>query len=293
MEWPTDWSLLGTLVATGLLYWRGSRRPSLRALPPGQRRRRAERLWQPLTFYAALATILVALASLDRLSEQLFSVHMVQHMLLMLVAAPLLVLAAPWTALWRPFPLAFRRAVAGTVTRSRVCAPLRGLAHWIALPIPAWLLFNVDIGVWHVPAAYDLTVRNPTVHYLEHLSFIGFGILFWAQLIDSPPFRARLDYFGRSLYAAAGAAATWILAVVLAIAPTPLYSAYAELAHRPGGLSALTDQQLAAGAMWGPGSIPYGILVFWALYRWLGPEDAPARRRRRGSRRVPAGQSSV
>ena len=136
MEWPTDWWLLGTLVATALLYQRGNKRPSLRAVPSRRRRRRPEELWQPLAFYAALATILVALASLDRLSEELFSVHMVQHMLLMLVAAPLLVLAAPWTALWRPFPLAFRRTVAGTVARSPVFAPLRGLAHWVALPIP-------------------------------------------------------------------------------------------------------------------------------------------------------------
>ncbi len=292
MEWPTDWWLLGTLVGTALLYQRGSRRPSLRAVPSARRRRRPERIWQPLAFYVALATILFALSSLDRLSEQLFSVHMVQHMLLMLVAAPLLVLAAPWTALWRPFPLRFRRTVAGTVVRSPTFAPLRGLAHWIALPIPAWLLFNGDLAAWHVPGAYDLTLRNPTVHYLEHLSFIGLGILFWSRVIDSPPFRTRLNYFGRSVFAATGVAATWVLAVVLAIAPSPLYSVYASLAHRPGGFSALTDQQLGAGAMWGPGSIPYGILVFWALYRWLGADDAPPRRRR-GSARVPAGQSSV
>jgi putative membrane protein len=72
-----------------------------------------------------------------------------------------------------------------------------------------------------------------------------------------------------------------VLAVVLALAPSPLYAAYASLSSRPGGISALTDQQLAGGMMWGPGSIPYAIVVFWALYRWLGPEDSRRPRRSR------------
>jgi cytochrome c oxidase assembly factor CtaG len=107
-----------------------------------------------------------------------------------------------------------------------------------------------------------------------------FGCLFWAQVIDSPPFHARLGYFGRAVYAGAGGVAGWVLAIVFALAPSPLYPAYAELAHRPGGISALTDQQYAGGMMWGPGSITYTIIVFWALYRWL---DEEPRRRRRSS----------
>lgn len=287
MAWPTDPWLLALVLISAAWYWLGLRMAYVRALPSG-RRRRPDSLWRALAFYGALATILFALGSLDRLADSLFVVHMLQHLLLMLLAAPLIVLAAPWNALWRPFPLRFRRALAGTVVRSRALRPLRRFAALLALPWPAWLLFNGDIGLWHLPALYDLTLRNGAVHYAEHLSFIAFGILFWAQTIDSPPLRSRLGYFGRAVFAGAGAAATWVLAVVLALAPSALYGGYASLHSRPGGLAALTDQQLAAGVMWGPGSITYAIIVFWALYHWLEDEESPARRRRgRRSRALP------
>ena len=193
MEWPSDPWLIGTLLIAAVWFQRGSRRPSLRAYPGGRRRTRRDHLWRGVAFYAALVTILFALGSLDRLSEELFSVHMAQHILLMLVAAPLLALAAPWNAFWRPLPLGFRRAVAGGVAHSRTLAPGRRFVRWLALPIPVWLLFNANLAAWHVPGAYDLTLSNPAVHYLEHLSFIAFGVLFWAQMVDSPPFRSRLD----------------------------------------------------------------------------------------------------
>jgi cytochrome c oxidase assembly factor CtaG len=280
MAWPTDFWLLATIFLTGAWYCLGSRLAYVRALPSG-RRRRPDSLWRALAFYGALATILVALGSLDRLADRLFVAHMLQHLLLMLLAAPLLVLAAPWNALWRPFPLRFRRALAGTVVRSPALRPLRRFAGLLALAWPAWLLFNGDIALWHLPVMYDLTLRNTPVHYVEHLSFIAFGILFWAQTIDSPPLRSRLGYFGRAVFAGAGAAATWVLAVVLALAPSALYGGYANLASRPAGLSALSDQQLAAGVMWGPGSITYAVVIIWALYRWLDDEEASVRRRRR------------
>ena len=193
MEWPSDPWLIATLLIAAVWFQRGSRRPSLRAYPGGRRRTRRDHLWRGVAFYAALVTILFALGSLDRLSEELFSVHMAQHILLMLVAAPLLALAAPWNAFWRPLPLGFRRAVAGGVAHSRTLAPGRRFVRWLALPIPVWLLFNANLAAWHVRGAYDLTLSNPAVHYLEHLSFIAFGVLFWAQMVDSPPFRSRLS----------------------------------------------------------------------------------------------------
>jgi putative membrane protein len=115
---------------------------------------------------------------------------------------------------------------------------------------------------------YDLTLTNSGVHYLEHLSFLLFGVLFWAQVADSPPFHARLDLPHRVGYVVFGMAASWVLAVVLALSPRPIYPAYAQV-H---GLSPLADQQLAAGVMWGLGSIPFAIAIFVLLYRWLAPQ---------------------
>ncbi len=290
MQWPSDPLLLVVVALTAIWYARGMRlRPSLRTFPGGRPHRRREQLWRDLAFYAALLTIVFALGALDNLADELFSVHMAQHTILMLVSAPLLALAAPWTTLWRPLSLDFRRSTARAIAHSPPLRPLRAAAGWIARPIPAWILFNGCLAAWHVPAAYDLTLRSPAVHYLEHLSFIAFGVLFWAQLVDSPPFRSRLGYFERAVYASAGAAATWVLAVVLELAAHPLYPAYAELHHRPGGLSALNDQQLAGGVMLGPGSIPYAIVVFWCLYRWL--EEEPEQRKR--PRRPRAGRPAL
>lgn len=232
--------------------------------------------WRIAAFYAALATIVAALDSpIDELADKLFWAHMLQHVLLMMVAAPLLVLAAPWLPLWKGLPLGARRALGSWYVRSPAWRAVRRGAGWLAAPLAAWLLFNVDLGAWHVPALYQLTLRHQAAHELEHVSFLLLGVVFWIQLVDSPPLHARLDRSSRVLYVLTAATAAWALAVVLALAPSPLYPAYAELAARPGGLSALADQHLAAGIMWGPGSVPYAIFVFVALYRWLAAEDEP------------------
>jgi cytochrome c oxidase assembly factor CtaG len=276
----------GVLAPVGLAavwYAWGIRRRPLRVVGS---RRRPGAFWRPAAFYGSLLTILVALVPLDEPADELFWAHMVQHVLLMLVAAPLLVLGAPLLPFWRPLPLGLRRAVAGALVTSPRLRPLRVAARAVAHPITAWLLFSGDLALWHVPWLYDLTLSRPPVHYTEHASFIAFGMLFWAQVIDSPPFHCRLDHMQRAIYVTAGAAASWVLAVVLALAPSPLYGAYASKQSRPGGISALADQQLAGGVMWGPGSITYSLIVFWAIYRWL--DDDESKHGRRPSRRVAA-----
>jgi putative membrane protein len=271
--------VLVMVVITAAWYWRGARPPQLRVA--GGTRRRRSVPWRDACFGLGLVAILVALDSpVDRLSLQYFWVHMLQHVLLMMGAAPLLVLGAPWLPLWRPLPLSTRRRVARAVLKSPSLGLLRRTATVVAKPWVAWSLFNLNLGVWHVPGLYDLTLRNTAVHYAEHASFLFLGLLFWSQVIDSPPFHSRLGDFGRVVYATAGSAAGWILAVVLAVAPTPLYPAQ-ESAHH--GLSALGDQQIAAGVMLGPGSITYAIVVFYCLYAWLGA-DEPRRRSRRVAR---------
>jgi len=194
------------LLGSAVWYWLGSRRPGL------GRRRSPRPSWRPFAFYAGLLSVLLALTGpVERLSGELLWAHMLQHILLMLVAAPLLVLGAPWLPFWRPLPLGFRRRVASSVVRRRWLAPVRALAGWATIPVVAWILFNGDLAVWHVPALYDLTVRNQGVHYVEHLSFLGLGMLFWAQVTDSPPLHCRLGEFERVLFLTAGAVASWLL----------------------------------------------------------------------------------
>jgi putative membrane protein len=239
------------------------------------RRRRRDRKarWRAVSFYAGLATIVIALAGpIDTYAARLFWVHMVQHVLLLTVAAPLIALGAPWMSIWRPLPLGFRRGAARAIARGRWAAPLRSAAHVLGRPLGAWLAFNINLVAWHIPVFYDLTLRHLAIHALEHTTFLLFGILLWCQVIESPPLRVRLQADVRVYYMVATGVVSWILSLVLAFAPSPLYPVYAHIADRPGGISALADQQIAGGVMLGPGSVSLTLFVFIGLYRWLGTD---------------------
>lgn len=266
-----SWSVQPALIYVALaavLYAAGGRRGSQ------QRRRTSDDRRRSLSFAAGLLVIVLALDSpLDGLADQLFWAHMLQHILLLTVAPPLILLGRPWPRMWRALPLEMRTRVGRGLVRSRLAAPLRTLAR----PWPAWLLFNGALIVWHVPALYDATLRSGWIHQLEHAIFFFTGLLFWARIVDPGPLRPKLSWTGRIAYAIGAMVVGWALAVALVLAPHPLYSAYASLSHRPGGISAMTDQQLAGGMMWVPGSIAYTVAVLFAFYRWLEPERRPGR----------------
>ncbi|HVU76021.1 MAG TPA: cytochrome c oxidase assembly protein [Gaiellaceae bacterium] len=240
----------------------------------GSAHRHGER-WRAAAFYAALVVLVIALESpIDTLADRSFALHMTQHVLLLTVVAPLVVLAAPWSRLWRPLPLGFRRAVARAVVVDPRFAWLRAAGRGCAQPGVAWTLFCGNLVAWHVPAAYDLTLRNGTIHKTEHLLFLATGVLFWAQVIPSRPFHVRLGEAARAFYALAAMGVGWVLAIVLAFERHPLYHPYAVLAHRPGGLTALGDQQVAAGVMWVPGSLAFSLAAVILLVRLIAPVGA-------------------
>jgi putative membrane protein len=269
-------------VLAAVVYARGLRRP-----PRGSAGQRDERvaLLRATSFISGLAVIVGALSSpFDGAADQLLWAHMAQHVLLVAVAPPLFVLGAPWMPLWHGLPLRLRRSLARALLRSR---PLRAAISVVATPVAAFGVFNINLLVWHIPALYDLTLRNQAVHDAEHALFLVTGILFWAQLLPSWPLHRRLDFGGRLVYTLGASLASWLLAVVLAFSPMPLYSAYADLPSRPGGISALGDQRLAAGVMWVPGSIPFALAILFDVYRLLG--GAGAARPRLAPRRFEAG----
>jgi cytochrome c oxidase assembly factor CtaG len=183
-------------------------------------------------------TVGVLVPPLDRWSSESLAVHMLQHVVLMSFVPPLVVLGLP---------------------RLHV-----RIAPWLA-----WLLIAVAMGVWHVPAVYDAAVRHAGLHALEHLSYVGLGVLFWL-----PVLRRGLADIWSLVYVTTGSIPGWILALVLTFAQRPLYPRYAALPHRLGGLSPLGDQQAAAGVMVAIGSLPFAIAVFVTLYRWLEAERA-------------------
>lgn len=258
----TNWSLDPSLVYVGVaagLYLLGSRGLS------------RPRPLQVTAFFVGLVTIVIALDSpIDAYADQLFWVHMLQHVLLLTIAPPLVLLGRPWPTMWRALPLRARTRLARALARAHWTAPLRALAR----PLPAWLLFNATVLAWHVPGAYNATLTNGAIHVCEHVMFFFTGLLFWARVIDPGPLRPRLVWPARIAYTVGAMVVGWVLAITLVVVQHPLYGFYAALPSRPGGLTALQDQQIAAGVMWVPGSIAYTITFVLGFYRWLEPDRA-------------------
>jgi putative membrane protein len=259
-----NWQLAPPLVpitAVALLYALGMRR-------------RARAGW----FAAGMFTLVVAVASpVAAYDDQLLWAHMLQHVLLLTVAPPLILLGRPGITTWRALPLSFRRQTARAVAHGRWWAPVRAAVRVLTTPALALGLFVATMAFWHLPALYNATLRYTGIHELEHVLFLGIGMLFWSRLIDSPPLWSRLALPVRALYACLAMVACWILALLLGLGTSAVYSGYAGLASRPGDISALADQHLAAGIMWVPGSIPFVLAMTLFAYRWL--DDGAERRR--------------
>ena len=182
----------------------------------GSRGRDRPQPLQALAFFAGLLTIVIALDSpIDHYADQLFWVHMLQHVLLLTVAPPLLLLGRPWPRMWRALPLEPRTKLARSLALSRRMAPVRALAR----PLPAWILFNATIVGWHIPGAYNATLTSGVVHAFEHAMFFFAGLLFWARVIDPGPLRPRLVWPARIAYTASAMVVGWLLAITLVIVP--------------------------------------------------------------------------
>ncbi len=265
--WPFEPAVLIGVALAGMLYVVGG---------VGRSPKHRTSRWRVAAFWLGLLSILLALQSpIEMLARQLFWVHMVQHLLLMVVAAPLLALATPWTRMWRALPLGFRRGLARPAFLHPGLAPLRWTYRQLSRPGVVWTLAAANLWLWHLPALYDLTLRNHLVHHVEHGLFLGLGLAFWAHVFDQHPFRAPLGTLARASYVFFAMVQSWGLAAVLSFATAPFY-AYALLPSRPGGISALTDQQLGGGMMWVPGAITYSVVFIVLLFQWLAEEDSRA-----------------
>ncbi len=228
-------------------------------------------------FYLGIAALFVVLEPpFDNWADTSFAMHMTQHVVLLTVVPPLLVLGRPWPRMWMPFPANARRAAARGLARGRWSAPLRLAARTLTRPPVAVAVLTVTLVAWHLPYLYGAAVVHEDVHLLEHTCFLAAALLFWGPLLDAPPVRSRLDHLRRAGWFVAASVPGWIIAIVLAYASHPLYPVYASLHERAFGLSPMGDQELAAGIMWVPGSLPYLVAAFVAFYRWLAPTaDTP------------------
>jgi putative membrane protein len=219
-------------------------------------------------FGAGVLTGFIALLSpIDTGGDQyLFSLHMVQHLLLMMVAPPLCILGV---AGMRPPP-----------------GPPRLWRRLWALLVNPWaaaLIFSGVLLVWHIPALYDATLTTEPIHVLEHLSFIAVGVLFWWPIIDPMRGSDRRRWVGTfpkiALLVASGVPPT-ALGLLFTIARHPFYDFYAR-APRLWGLSPVVDQQLAGVVMFGAGNLIYFaavVVVFWRVFGDPARDEEDAQR---------------
>lgn len=245
------------LVTLGSAYATGWQR--LRAAGHGG----AAANWR-LSFYAAgLATLAGALLTpLDDLASELFSAHMVQHLLLTMTAAPLLLLANPLPVCLWGLPRRARRVLARPLTRGSRFR--RALAALTALPV-AWLLHVAVVWTWHLPALYGAALEHALVHALEHALFFGTAVLFWWPIIEpAPRLRRRVSRGFKIVYLVAATAQNTFLGMFLSLPERVLYARYAETAAAH-GVDPLADQALAGGLMWG-GSHMYLLPILLILY---------------------------
>jgi len=215
--------------------------------------------------WAALAGSL--LSPIDAWAERSFAVHMIQHELLMVVAAPLIVLGRPleaWT--W-----ASSGPVRGFFAAAAKTTVLRTLGYVTTLSLGAWVLHALALWLWHLPILFRAALLNPVVHILQHGCFFGSAVAYWWTVVGgrarNPTGASITSLFTTMLHTSA-------LGALLTFAPSPWYVTDGVRAF---GLSALEDQQLGGLIMWVPGGMAYMIVGLMIVGRWLAPRHMPAK----------------
>ena len=238
--------------------------------------RELARGWRLALYLSGLGAVALALLSpVDHLAHELLTAHMVQHLLLMMIAAPLLLLGNPLpTSLWG-LPRPARRAIGRLLTRK---AAVRKVL-WAATLMPvAWLLFVVNLWLWHLPAAYQAALRDHVIHDVEHVAFFGTALLFWWPIVEpAPRLHERIPRGFAILYLLAATGQNTLLSALIALPERVLYRYY-EASGSPLGMSALDDQALAGGLMWSMGHM-YLIPILLVVAKMLDREERMARQR--------------
>jgi putative copper resistance protein D len=266
------WQPIPTLaIAAVVVWWLWAVRRVDAAHPANRVPRR-----RTVAFMAGMLALAFALISgIERYDTSLFSVHMVQHVLLMLVAAPLLALAAPVTLVLRLSSGETRHRWLLPVLHSRV---VRFLAH----PVVAWVMFAAMMWATHFSPLFNASLEDPLVHDIEHMLFLTGAFLFWWPAVALDPAPWRMSHPARIGYLFTQMTQNTFLAVVILNATTVLYPHYESLV-RPWGITALEDQRLAAGIMWVAGDLIFLTAILAVVAGWMRSE---ARNEARADRRA-------
>jgi cytochrome c oxidase assembly factor CtaG len=259
---------LGIALALGLWWWAVRRVDRAHPANPVPR-------WRSVSFGLGMVAIAFALISgIERYDTTLFSIHMVQHILLVLIAAPLIALAAPITLLLRVASPGARRRWILPVLHSRV-------VRVVAFPVVAWIVFAGVMWASHFSPLFDAALEGPLIHDFEHLLFLSAALLFWWPAVAQDPGPWRMSHPGRAGFVFLQAPQNTFLAIVILGASTVLYPHYATTG-RTWAPTPLEDQQLAAGIMWVAGDAIFLGAVMVLVWAWMRHEarEAPRMDRR-------------
>ncbi len=260
LAWQIEAHVILPLVGAALVYHLAVGK--VNAAHPNNRVPRF-RYW---SWMAGLLVLLIALASpIGTYDTTLFSVHMVQHLLLTMVAAPLLVLGAPITLLLRVSSPQTRRDVILPILHSW---PVKVISH----PVVTWTIFAAVMWGSHFSPLFDASLDNEAVHVFEHALYLGAGLLFWWPVVGADPSPWRLPHPARIAYLFLGMPQASFLGLAIFAAPAVLYRHYETLV-RPWGPTPLDDQALAGGIMWAGGDMMFLIAMVLALWVWLRAEE--------------------
>jgi len=265
LAWSVEAHVLLPLLAAFVWYYWAARKVA------GEHPANPAPRWRELSWYAGLLVLLVALQSpIATYDTTFFSVHMVQHLLMAMVAAPLLALAAPITLLLR---------VSSPATRQRVLLPLlhsRPL-RIISFPVVTWTLFAGVMWATHFSVLYDAALESETIHLLEHALYLSVALLFWWPVVGADPSPWRMPHAARIGYLFLGMPQSSFLGLAILSAPTVLYEHYATV-ERSWGPAPLADQQLAGGIMWAGGDMAFLAALILGVWVWMRAEEAEGRR---------------
>ena len=265
LAWSFDPLAIALIGGAALVYLRAVR--EVNAAHP----RSPVSRWRVAAFLAGLAAIAMALLSpIERYETALLSVHMVQHMLLQLIAAPLLLLAAPVTLLLR---------VASPGLRGWLLRVLHSRALGVAThPLVAWTAFVVVNWGWQFSPLYDLAAESTLVHYVQHAVYLGVALLFWWPIVAVDPAPRKLAFPGRAAYVALSIPQNSFLGITLMNVQPSLYPHY-FLQLRTWGPPFAEDLQIGGAIMWGMGAMVFVVALLLVLGAWMRSEERKTRRR--------------
>jgi putative membrane protein len=225
--------------------------------------------WRLAAFMVGIVSVWIAIGSpVDAFDDVLLSVHMVQHLLLMAIAPPLILLGAPALPLLKGLPQWFARGIVSPFLQWRL---VKWIGHFLAGPAVCWLAATLALIGWHIPAVFELALRWNWLHELEHACFLGAGLLFWWPVVQPWPSVARWPRWSIPLYLFFATFPCDALSGFLVFCDRVVYPSY-QSAPRVLSISALQDQECAAALMWACVTIIFLVPAVIVTLQILSPQ---------------------